>query len=174
LSAAEKAQLGSRGFLGISMTMMGEVKYPWWQAILEGFRTAWIVCVNIVVILYTIIKGLFTHDGAGLSLSGPVGVAVMTGQSLQAGWMYLVQFVAILSANLCIVNLLPLPALDGGRLLFLGIEAIRRKPMKRVAESWAHSIGFILLLLLIVFITYKDVVRFGGKILSSLRGSLGA
>jgi len=173
LSVAEKAELGEKGLLGIGLSMMGKVKYPWWQAPWEGLRTAWIVCVNIVIILYTLIKGLFVQTGVALDLSGPVGVAVMTGQSLQAGWMYLVQFVAILSANLCIVNLLPLPALDGGRLLFLGIEAVRRKPMRRAIENWTHGVGFMLLLLLILFITYRDIVRFGGKILGSVKDTLG-
>jgi len=77
------------------------------------------------------------------------------------GWVYLLQFTALLSLNLAVINILPIPALDGGRLIFLALEKIRRKPMRQEIEAAIHNIFFFLLLALIVFITFKDVSKLG-------------
>ncbi|HET7578469.1 MAG TPA: RIP metalloprotease RseP [Bacillales bacterium] len=94
-------------------------------------------------------------------LSGPVGIYSMTGQIAHAGGIYaLMRWAAALSINIGIFNLLPLPALDGGRLLFLLVEAIRGKPVDPQKESLIHLVGFALILLLMIVVTWNDIHRF--------------
>ena len=108
--------------------------------------------------------GLFQGQGGMAdSLSGPVGIAVLTGRVARLGFSHLMQFAAMLSINLAILNILPFPALDGGRVLFLIIEKLRGKPLHRKFEEWAHTAGFALLMLLVIFVTYKDVARFSSS-----------
>jgi regulator of sigma E protease len=92
-------------------------------------------------------------------LSGPVGVASAMGTAASHGFMDLLIIVALITINLGVVNLLPLPALDGGRLVFLIIEAIRRKPVKPEVEGYIHFAGFVCLMLLVVVVTFNDVAR---------------
>jgi regulator of sigma E protease len=96
----------------------------------------------------------------GASISGPVGIAVLTNDYTRQGIGALMQFTALLSINLAVINALPFPALDGGRVLFLIIEKIRGKKMNAKAEQWANSIGFALLILLLVFVTIKDITKY--------------
>ena len=95
----------------------------------------------------------------GDQFAGPVGIATYTGQAANMGFVYLLQFMAILSLNLAIINILPFPALDGGRILFLAIERIKGKPVKKEIENMVNNIGFFLLIALIVFITFKDIMK---------------
>lgn len=92
-------------------------------------------------------------------VGGPVLIAKMVGEAAEIGWIYLLRFTAMLSINLGIINLVPFPALDGGRILFLAIEAIRGKSIDPQKEGFVHFIGFVLLMALIVIIIYKDIVR---------------
>lgn len=94
-------------------------------------------------------------------MSGPVGITSELGNAAKKddGGKMLLSLVVLITVNLGICNLLPIPALDGGRLLFLLIEAIRRKPMNPKYEGYVHLIGFALLMLLFVFVTYQDVLR---------------
>jgi regulator of sigma E protease len=85
------------------------------------------------------------------------------------GWLYLLQFTAILSVNLGVLNILPIPALDGGRLLFVLIEKIRGKRIKEKTEVIIHNTGFALLMLLVVVVTLKDIGRYGGDWWQSLK-----
>jgi regulator of sigma E protease len=92
-------------------------------------------------------------------LSGPVGIYDATDQVVQAGFMNFLMWTAMLSINLGIINLVPLPALDGGRLMFVGIEAIRGKPMAQEKEGLFHIIGFAFLMLLMIVVTWNDIQR---------------
>jgi regulator of sigma E protease len=88
-----------------------------------------------------------------------VGIAVMTKQVTQLGLVYILQFAAILSINLGIINALPIPALDGGRILFVLIERIKGSPVSQKTEQVFHTVGFLLLIGLMVIVTFKDVWR---------------
>lgn len=103
---------------------------------------------------------MFTGGGVAEAVTGPVGIAVMTGRVARMGFVYLVQFTVMLSLNLAIINALPLPALDGGRMLFLLIGKLRGRPVSQRIENGIHIIGFNLLILLAVIITIKDVSAF--------------
>jgi regulator of sigma E protease len=93
-------------------------------------------------------------------LSGPVGIYVSTDTVAKSGIYYLMRWAAILSINLGIMNLLPIPALDGGRLMFFAVEALRGKPIDRQKEGMVHFIGFALLMLLMLVVTWNDIQRF--------------
>ncbi len=148
------------GALGISLAMTGVVKYPWYQAIGRG-ATDSVSALQVTAMGYAgIIKSLFTTGKTGAELSGPIGIAVITGQAARLGFTYLMQFVAIISINLVVLNVIPFPALDGGRLLFIVIEKIKGKPVSQKIENAVNALGFALLILLMVYVTTKDVVKF--------------
>lgn len=105
------------------------------------------------------VKQLVTGQIGLNQLAGPVGIYDITGQMVQSGFFTVMRWTAVLSINLGIVNLLPLPALDGGRLLFLFIEGIRGKPVDPKRETLVHFIGFALLMLLMIVVTWNDIQR---------------
>ncbi len=146
--------------IGVSLLESGVVSYPWYLALYEGLKAAIYFSWEILKAFWFLLAGIFGGAPLAENLSGPVGIAVLTGRVARLGFVYLLQFTAMLSLNLAILNFLPLPALDGGRLLFLAIEKIIGRPVKRVVENLIHTVGFAMLMLLVVFVTYKDVVRF--------------
>lgn len=111
---------------------------------------------RIFTILGTLVTGSFSID----DLSGPVGIYKATETVAQSGVYNLMHWAAILSINLGIMNLLPLPALDGGRLLFFLFEAIRGKPVDKQKEGMVHFVGIMLLMVLMVVVTWNDIQRF--------------
>jgi regulator of sigma E protease len=92
-------------------------------------------------------------------VSGPVGIASMVGQAEAMGISYLLGFISIISINLAVLNLIPFPALDGGRIFFILIETAIRRKIKPVIFNWANGIGFALLIGLMIFVTYKDIIK---------------
>jgi len=150
----------NEGALGISMALTGVIKYPWHEAVYRGGQQTGILLVNTVYGYGNIIKKVFTTGSPGTELSGPIGIAKFTGQAARIGFAYLIQLTAILSINLAILNIIPFPALDGGRLLFIIIEKFKGSPIPRKVENLANSLGFALLILLMVYVTTKDVIRF--------------
>ena len=108
---------------------------------------------------YNLLAGLIMGRGLGGELGGPVRIAQITGDAARMGLAYLINFTALLSINLAIINAFPFPALDGGRLLFLAIEKIKGSPVKKEVEGTIHYIGFALLMLLVLLVTYKDIAR---------------
>ncbi len=151
-----------QGATGITLLKTGTVSYPWheslWRGVYDGARMTAATAVGYA----TIIKNLVTTGSAGVSISGPVGIAVMTGQATKTGFNYLLQFVAIISINLAIINIIPFPALDGGRILFLFIEKIKGSPVNRKIEGWINAAGFLALIILMIYITARDISRFFG------------
>lgn len=111
---------------------------------------------KILELLGMLVTGKFTID----ALSGPVGIYKATEEVAKYGVFNLMNWAAILSINLGIMNLLPLPALDGGRLLFFFLEAIRGKPVDKQKEGMVHFVGIILLMLLMLVVTWNDIQRF--------------
>lgn len=159
--------------VGISMVEVGIVKYPWYMALWQAVVTTGLWVVAIVSSFAMIIYNLIVGAPIGVDVAGPVGIAVLTGQATQLGLVYLLQFTALLSLNLAVINILPFPALDGGRIFFLLIEKIRGRAFKQQWENLAHNLGFALLMLLVVVVTYRDVIRYGGKLWTGLRQVIG-
>ncbi len=109
--------------------------------------------------IYAFIGSIFTMEADYSQVSGPVGTAEVIGESATMGLSSLLLVVALISINLGVMNLLPFPALDGGRILLLGIEAIRRKPLNPKVEQALNGAGLLLLLGLMVVVTFKDVIN---------------
>ncbi len=149
--------------IGVGLTAIGTVSYPWYIAIFESVKITMYFIKEILIAFYNLIKNLIITHRVSVELSGPVGIAVMTGEVTRLGFIYILQFAALLSINLAIINFMPFPALDGGRVLFLIIEKLRGKAVNARIESLIHSIGLYVLLLLVVVVTYKDILKFSDK-----------
>ena len=145
--------------IGVSIAETGIVRYPWYRAIPEGLKFTALLLWAIIVGLATVISRLFSGHSVSADVTGPVGIAALTGQMADMGFAYLAQFGAMLSLNLAVINFIPFPALDGGRVLFLIIEKIKGKPVKQQTEAIIHNIGFIILIGLIILVTYKDIIK---------------
>lgn len=146
-----------QGPIGIALAMTGVVRYPWYQALWRGIVDAGILFANTLIGYWLIIKSLFT-DGAMLAdVSGPIGIATLTGQAARIGINYLIQFVAMISINLAVLNILPFPALDGGRAVMLIAEKIKGSPLRHRTEALVNGVGFAILLVLMVAVTVRDI-----------------
>lgn len=125
-----------------------------WNSLKIGCATTLNFTVMLVVSLWQMLTGEMAVE-----VAGPVGMVSMVGEFADVGLIYLFLFAGILSVNLGVMNLLPIPALDGSRLVFLAIEGIRRKPIDRDKEATVHLVGFVLLMVLMVVVTYLDIER---------------
>ena len=139
-----------------------EMKHSVTGSMGSGMKNTW----NMTVMMYKVIKQLFTGDVSVSELSGPVGIVYAVNQSAKAGVIYVVYLASLLSLNLAIMNMLPFPALDGGRLLFLLIRKITGKRITDAIEGKIHFIGIILLMVLMVYVTWNDIVKFIAPIFS--------
>jgi regulator of sigma E protease len=144
-----------QGATGIEVSMLGRLKYPWYLAIWQGGLATVTGIAGIVYGLYS----LFVQHIGFSSLGGPIQIARITGQVTGLGFVFLMQFTAFLSLNLAVLNILPFPALDGGRVLFLLIEAVRRKRNNQKVEQIVNTAGFIFLILLMIAVTVHDIIR---------------
>lgn len=110
-------------------------------------------------LIYQSLFDLVTGRVAVNQLSGPVGIVSEIGKAVSIGWESVVQLLALITINLGVVNMLPLPALDGGKVLLLILEAIRRKPLKEKYEIAINIVGFALIICLMVFVSFNDIMR---------------
>ena len=157
-----------RAAMGVSLVGVGTIIYPWYEALWRGAALTGILSWEIIVAFTHMFRDLIVSRQVPADVAGPVGIAVLTGQVVSLGWAYVLQFAALLSLNLAIINLLPLPALDGGRVLFVIIEKLRGKANSAYVERVVHTVGFALLMLLAVAITYRDIVRLGGGFFNNI------
>lgn len=146
-------------FIGISMDQIGTAKLPLFQAFWQGLRLDWFMTKSTAVGLYTLISEAIKGNGSFDSVTGPVGMVGIVGDAYEFGFVYLMSFAALISINLAIINLLPFPALDGGRLFFLLIEKIKGSPIKPKIANTANAIGFSILIFFMLLITYHDVIK---------------
>ena len=145
--------------IGISMDQIGIVKLPFFTAFLEGFKFNWSMTKGTAMGLYTFISEGVRGKGSLTAVTGPVGMVGIVSDAYQFGFVYLLSFTALISINLAIINLIPFPALDGGRLFFLLIEKIKGSHINPKFANTANLFGFALLILLMLVITYHDVVK---------------
>lgn len=148
-----------QGALGIALAETALVRYPWYSALWRGIGAVRDMTIMILFGLYGILRGIFMGHGVVADVSGPIGIAILTKEVTSLGLVYIIQFAAILSVNLGIFNILPIPALDGGRVLFVLIEKIKGTPISQKVEQSFHTIFFVLLLLLMAVVTYKDIIK---------------
>ncbi|HTK03343.1 MAG TPA: M50 family metallopeptidase [Alphaproteobacteria bacterium] len=149
------------GALGVTITTTEIYFAPVWQrpfiGIYYGFKEAVFWGKTILMGLWTMVYGLFQGQ-VPKGVSGPVGIFAVTSEAAKNGVLTLINFIGILSVNLAILNILPFPALDGGRLLFIFIEMLMGRKVLPKVEAITHTIGMIILLTLLVAITFHDVV----------------
>ena len=148
-----------QGPLGVELASVANIRLAWYQAIWQGFLTTISLAWLLVSTLYLIIRNLFVIGRVNIDVVGPVGIFNITGQAVTMGFIYLLQLTAMLSINLAVINAFPFPALDGGRGLFLLIEKIKGSPIKIRTANLVNSIGFALLIALMVFITFRDITK---------------
>jgi regulator of sigma E protease len=148
------------GAIGVQLTRTAIISYPWYEALGKGLMTVFDLTWLIVTTLGGLLVKLFTGAKSSIDVAGPIGIAFMTKQVAALGWVYLLQFTAILSINLAIINAFPFPALDGGRIMFILIEKIKGSPVSQKFEQIMHTAGFSLLILLMVVVTFHDFIQF--------------
>jgi len=146
-------------FIGIGMDMVGIAKLGFLGAFREGMRLALDVTKSIVVGVYKLISEAIVGKGSLESVTGPVGLIHIVGTAYKFGFTYLLSFAALISLNLAVLNLLPFPALDGGRLFFLLVEKIKGSRINSKFANMANMIGFALLIILMLAVTYHDIVK---------------
>lgn len=143
--------------IGIQMAEVETLKLPIFKAIARGAQTTALVFKETAVGIWNFLGQVFTSKANFSDVAGPVGIVGLVGEAREFGLGYLLSFTALISINLAVINLIPFPALDGGRLLFVGIEAIRRKPISPKFANTLNIIGFALLMLFMITVTISDV-----------------
>lgn len=152
-----------QGPMGVLISNFEEKKYSLSEAPIRGLSES-------VVLSWQLLKGigqtlwkLVTFQSVSKDVAGPIGIAQMTGDAIKFGRNAVLEMLGLLSLNLAIINILPFPALDGGRLFFVVIEGITGKRIKTNWERYIHQIGMVILLFLIFLVTVNDLVRIFGK-----------
>lgn len=149
-----------RAGVGVGLVDTGTIRTPLWKTPLIGLQDTFFAFAGVMSTFWALLISPFTGENLVGQLSGPVGIASMTGEVARLGFSYLLRFAAMLSVNLAVLNALPFPALDGGRIALLGVEVLRRgKRLSAQAEGLIHASGFALLMVLVVFVTYRDILR---------------
>jgi len=132
---------------------------PWGEALLEAavssYRTLQLVLEGVGRLAGDALRG--EPDLSGVT--GPVGLVGVVGEAADNGWGYLLSLAAFISLNLVIINLVPIPALDGGRLVIVGLEALMRRTAPRLAVQVLNTVGIALIILLMITVTYNDVAQ---------------
>lgn len=147
--------------LGVEIVDNSSVKVAWYMAPIVAFREIVRVIEVYISFLVGFFGQLFSHGEISKEVGGPVAIYMLTGMAAKAGLMVVAQLIAILSISLAIINILPFPALDGGRLLFIILEKIfRRRVVRENVENIIHMVGFVLIILFAIAVTYKDVMQF--------------
>jgi regulator of sigma E protease len=146
-----------RPMVGIIMESAGILKLSFFPAIYEGGVYTYYVVKGTAVAIAGFIGGAFTGGSSVGDVTGPVGIAGLVNDATELGFVYILMFTAVISVNLAIINLIPFPALDGGRILFVGIEKVLGRPLNPKAVQIVNLVGLGMLLLLMVVVTFKDI-----------------
>ncbi|QQG42374.1 MAG: site-2 protease family protein [Candidatus Giovannonibacteria bacterium] len=147
------------GPLGIALGLVRVKKSPWYLAPIDGAKFTWEILKGTVLGLWGLIQSLFKREALPVEVAGPVGIFNITSSAINLGFGVLLILIAVLSVNLALVNILPFPGLDGGRLFFLLIEALRGKRISSRTSALAHSLGLMILIALMLAITYRDIAK---------------
>ncbi len=145
--------------IGVGLDLVGLVKLAPARALWEGLKTTGNLTWLTLIGLLGFIRDAFVGHANLNEVTGPVGIVGLVGDAKELGFAFLLSLTSLISINLAIINLLPIPALDGGRLLFVAIEAVRRKKISPRVSNIVNSISFALLILLMIFITIRDVIH---------------
>lgn len=147
------------GPIGVVISTFETKKYPWYLAPITGTRESFILSWHLVGGIAGTLWKLVSFQSVSSDVAGPFGIAQMTGQAIKFGGNAVLELMGLLSFNLAVVNILPFPALDGGRLLFVLIEGATKRKVKVRFERVVHQIGMIILLTLILVVTINDIIK---------------
>lgn len=147
------------GPLGVSLVRTAIKSYPLYSAPWQGITATVNLTISIIDGYTQAIKNLFKGAPSGVQLVGPVGIFHLLTQAGTLGINYFLQFIGIIAIYLAIFNILPIPSVDGGKLLFLGVEAIRKRPISEEFEQKITTAFFMMLIALAIFVTIKDIGR---------------
>lgn len=147
------------GPMGVAISDLEIKMYPITQAPFVAVKTNLVRAWEMLAGLGNLIVKLVRLQPVGQDVAGPIGIAQVTGTAVKFGWKAVLEFMSILSLNLAVLNILPIPALDGGRLAFVVFEKILGRKVKPAFEQKTHSIGMIILFLLILLISINDILR---------------
>ncbi len=143
-----------------SIREIKNVQYPVHVAIYKSLGETWKMSVTTAKMFTGFVAGLVSRGEVPATVSGPIGIAQMTHVFVQEGFIPLLRFVAVLSLSLAVINILPFPALDGGRLLFIVIELLVGRRVNQRWENYIHVFGYFLIMALILVVTYSDIMKF--------------
>ncbi len=155
--APEPGIVEGKKAVGISMSEVAFIKMDFKDSIYYGTRATIMGTEQVAVGLYKFIGNVFKGDGGLKDVTGPVGIAQVVGQASADGFLHLLEITAIISINLAIINLVPFPALDGGRIVVVFLEAVSRRKVPARVINVVNAVGFLLLILLMIIVTIKDV-----------------
>lgn len=147
------------GPTGIELSWVYREKALWYRAPIEGARLTYQMSLAILSGLWDVVKNLFISHTPGVDVSGPIGIFNMVGSARQSGINVFLMFIAVLSINLALINVLPIPGLDGGRFVFVLIEVIRGKRISERVSAITHGIGLLALIGLMLLITFFDIAK---------------
>jgi regulator of sigma E protease len=145
--------------IGVTPELVETVRRPFVEAVVEATVMTYRSTIAIVVGLGNLLRDIAQLDADLSQVAGPVGIVGLVGDAAEFGFSSLLMFTAVISLNLAVINLLPFPALDGGRLVFVAIESITRKPINPVWVARLNTIGFVLLMALMFAVTYSDIAK---------------
>lgn len=149
------------GAMGIALARTALLHYSWYEAPLKGIELTGRLTSQIVLTFVAIISNIITDKELpeGAQVSGPIGIIDMLRNSLSIGIPHFLYFIAILSLYLAIFNALPIPVVDGGHLMFMGIEAIRKKPVSEKVQQKIQTVFFVMLVSLFIWVSIQDIIR---------------
>lgn len=148
----------NEGALGVLLSEAGVQRRGFFSSLQEGFTQSVYASGTIVVTFYTLIKNLLVHGSLLTGVIGPIGILSVAEETGKIGMMYLIQLIGFISINLAVINLIPFPALDGGRLFLILVEKIKGSPIPFKFQAWANGLGFLFLLTVIVLVSIRDII----------------
>lgn len=155
----QEGVIDGRPAIGVSMDLITIKQLPLHRAVWEGLILTGGLVRATTAALAGFVADAFRGNEVLENITGPVGLVGLVGNARDLGLVYLLSFTALISINLAVINLVPFPALDGGRLLFLLIEKIKGSPIKPTVANWLNLVGFALLILLMLVVTYNDIAK---------------
>jgi regulator of sigma E protease len=158
LVPAEGIVAGHRA-VGIAMDRIGMLKLSFFDAVSRAFVLTYHLAASTIFALFDLVKNIFVGHADLAGVSGPVGIVSLVGSASALGFIYLLSLTAMISINLAVMNLIPFPALDGGRLFFIIVEAIRGKALHPKLTQAINTTGFFLLVFIMAFLTYGDIMK---------------
>lgn len=161
VKAADNVVEGKK-IIGVEIDDVGILRLPLWQALAEGGIVVKNMIVTEASALGGLAKGLFVGHADLSQVAGPIGIVSQGSQLVTQGWATIIFITALISVNLALINILPIPGLDGGRLLFLAIESIIRRPLSRRVATGLTLAGFALVLTLMLLVSVHDIAKLVG------------